>query len=261
MSGTQRDERDPLAGELILGVLTPEAEAAAWERARTDEAFAADVAWWQGALGTLSSELDPIEPPIATKAKVMAATASVPESQRAAERAAPPPPPRTGARTWQAIAAALALVSLVELGLLLSRPEPEVVVREVAGQAPPTPSSGPLVAALVPSDATPPIIVSLDVPQGVLSVDPSGLEAGDRAVQLWLLPPGGGAPVSLGLLAPNTDNTVEVPVALAGLDLDLLPSLAISLEPQGGSPTGAPTGPVVASGAVRPLSGREGGGE
>ena len=244
MSGT---ERDPLAGELVLGVLTPEAEAAAWDRARTDPAFAADVAWWQGALGTLSADLEPIAPPVGAKAKVMAATDSQP-----ATRQVPPPPPRksTNTRAWQAIAAALALVSLVELGLLLTRPEPEVVVREVQGATPPE----PLVAALVPTDAAPPILVSLDVPQGVLTVDPSGLEAGDRAVQLWLLPPGGGAPVSLGLLAPNTDNTVEVPVALAGLDPDLLPSLAISLEPEGGSPTGAPTGPVVAAGAVRPLN-------
>ena len=241
MSGT---ERDSLAGELVLGVLTPEAEAAAWARARTDAAFARDVTWWQGALGTLPAALEPIAPPVGAKAKVMAATGFRPEA-----RQAPPPPPRANARTWQAIAAALAVVSLVELGLLLTRPEPEVVVREVQGDGQPE----PLVAALVPTDATPPILVSLDVPQGVLTVDPSGLEAGDRAVQLWLLPPGGGAPVSLGLLAPNTDNTVEVPVALAGLDSDLLPSLAISLEPEGGSPTGAPTGPVVAAGAVRPL--------
>ena len=240
-------ERDPLAGELALGVLPPEAEAAAWDRARTDAAFADDVAWWQGALGTLSADLDPIEPPVGAKAKVMAATETQPEPKEAP--LSPPPPPRASGRMWQAIAAALALVSLVELGLLLTRPEPEVVVREVQGATPPE----PLVAALVPSDAVPPIIVSLDVPQGILSVDPSGLEAGDRAVQLWLLPPGGGAPVSLGLLAPNTDNTVEVPVALAGVDPDLLPSLAISLEPQGGSPTGAPTGPVVASGQVRAL--------
>ena len=236
-------ERDPLAGELALGVLAPEEEVIAWDRARTDAAFAADLAWWQGTLGTLAADLEPIDPPIGAKAKIMAATASRPGS-----RQAPPPPSRTTARVWQAIAAALALVSLIEFGLLLTRPTPEVVVREVQADTPPD----PLVAALVPTGASPPIIVSLDVPQGVLSVDPSGLEAGDRAVQLWLLPPGG-EPVSLGLLAPNQDNTVAVPVALAGMPQGALPSLAISLEPEGGSPTGLPTGPVVASGAVRPL--------
>ena len=103
----------------------------------------------------------------------------------------------------------------------------------------------------MPSGAEAPVVVSLDVPAGVLRVDPSGIEADGRTVQLWLLPPDGGDPVSLGLLVPNTDNTLEL--QLGPLAEGELPSLAISLEPEGGSPTGSPTGPVVASGAVRRL--------
>ena len=62
-------------------------------------------------------------------------------------------------------------------------------------------------------------------------------------VELWLLVDGG-APVSLGLLSEQDGEIqrIEAKVALAQGN-----GLAISLEPPGGSPTGAPTGPVIAA--------------
>jgi len=41
--------------------------------------------------------------------------------------------------------------------------------------------------------------------------------------------------------------------ASAGLALQNIPALAVSLEPQGGSPTGLPTGPVLYSGPIQRL--------
>ena len=239
-----RDADDVLAGEFALGVLRGADEAEARRRAEREPGFARAVARWDAALTGLCAELPPEEPPTALKRRLDAAMGG-------AAPAAPPPPRRW---VWPAIAAGLGAVAVGEAALLALRPEPPVVVRQVPVE---TGESGPYVAVLSPSEGPAPILVSLDLPQGLLTVDPSGLEAGDRAVQLWLLPPGGGEPVSLGLLAPNVDNTVEVPVALAGLPRDALPSLAISLEPEGGSPTGLPTGPVVAAGAVRPLRDEE----
>lgn len=55
--------------------------------------------------------------------------------------------------------------------------------------------------------------------------------------ELWVIAPGA-APVSLGLLADGPLQVVY-PVPPAGW------VLAVSLEPTGGSPTGAPTGPVL----------------
>lgn len=67
----------------------------------------------------------------------------------------------------------------------------------------------------------------------------------DRSLQLWLIPPGE-KPQSLGLIATSASQQVSIrPVQLASL-----PTLAISLEPRGGSPTGQPTGPVLFSGKV-----------
>ena len=68
--------------------------------------------------------------------------------------------------------------------------------------------------------------------------------ATDKDHELWLLLPGGQAPRSLGLL-PQTGlskliiEQSEVPEFLRAT------GLAVSVEPQGGSPTGTPTGPVI----------------
>jgi anti-sigma-K factor RskA len=76
----------------------------------------------------------------------------------------------------------------------------------------------------------------------IATVGPVEAQPG-HAYELWALPKGG-APVSLGLM-PTTGSAKE---SLSGAQrVALLASrkLAISLEPPGGSPTGAPTGPVV----------------
>jgi anti-sigma-K factor RskA len=61
-----------------------------------------------------------------------------------------------------------------------------------------------------------------------------------KSHELWVIPAGGGAPVSLGLLPHTGDHhrvlTASQRAALAGAK-----TLAVSLEPAGGSPSGAPT--------------------
>ena len=66
----------------------------------------------------------------------------------------------------------------------------------------------------------------------------------EHSHELWLIV-GDAAPVSLGLIS-GARGTFTLPDAEAGL------VLAVSLEPKGGSPTGAPTGPVIAAGSMAP---------
>jgi anti-sigma-K factor RskA len=60
--------------------------------------------------------------------------------------------------------------------------------------------------------------------------------------ELWMLPANGAAPVSLGLLPQQGEQLLDWPAAAEGI---AIAALAVSLEPRGGSPTGAPTGPVL----------------
>ena len=71
-----------------------------------------------------------------------------------------------------------------------------------------------------------------------LDLDPT------RAYELWALPGEGAAPVSLGLMPKSGRDTLQLNDAQR-LALSRSRQIAISLEPPGGSPTGAPTGPVL----------------
>jgi anti-sigma-K factor RskA len=71
----------------------------------------------------------------------------------------------------------------------------------------------------------------------------------DRAFELWAIAPGATRPRSLGVIPPDGE------LRLSPLPSDLRDgaTLAISVEPVGGSPTQQPTGPVVFVGSVRAI--------
>ncbi len=159
----------------------------------------------------------------------------------AATQAAP-----IAARIWQrisfwrwttagaALAAALALILTV-----------------VSVTAPPTTIAVPRVAALSSTGEAPTWLVTLDANTRRVEARPAAgiaVEAG-RALELWLIPAGGGAPLSLGLLDAENPSSLTLDGEMVAL-LEDAPALAISLEPSGGSPTGAPTGPVLYQGAL-----------
>jgi anti-sigma-K factor RskA len=82
-------------------------------------------------------------------------------------------------------------------------------------------------------------------PDGSILVRPLShvaVESG-KDLELWALPAGATRPVSLGVLPAIGKH---VPGELAKASTQLL----VSLEPQGGSPTGLPTGPVLYAGTL-----------
>ena len=82
-----------------------------------------------------------------------------------------------------------------------------------------------------------------EVTQGRLAIDlAAGVVPEDRVLELWQIVEGG-APVSLGLVGADL-TAPAVPFAEGQI-------LAVSLEPPGGSPTGAPTGMVLALGELK----------
>ncbi len=69
----------------------------------------------------------------------------------------------------------------------------------------------------------------------------------DCAFELWAIAPGAKQPRSLGVIPPDG----ELRLGVLPPELSEGATLAISIEPLGGSPTQQPTGPVVFVGAVK----------
>ena len=103
------------------------------------------------------------------------------------------------------------------------------------------------VAVLADQNAQVLWVISADLDTGLLRAETGNgpdLESG-RRYELWLLPADGRPPLSLGLLSnsPGSLQSQMLPHLIS--DLSEAGSLAVSIEPEGGSPTGQPTGPVV----------------
>lgn len=73
--------------------------------------------------------------------------------------------------------------------------------------------------------------------------------SGGRDFELWAITDPNTAPLSLGVIQERRTTVLEIPASLRGRVAGGV-TLAISVEPAGGSPTGAPTGPVVFTGKL-----------
>lgn len=82
-------------------------------------------------------------------------------------------------------------------------------------------------------------------PLAVASVEPG------RSLELWAIP-ADGVPVSLGVIPNDGKGRVELSEHQRTL-IGTPTTLAITLEPQGGSPSGKPTGPVLYKGKLASL--------
>ncbi|HEX6591792.1 MAG TPA: anti-sigma factor [Moraxellaceae bacterium] len=137
-----------------------------------------------------------------------------------------------------ALAAVLALV-------LVMRPAPPV---------PPAPPVLQELAVLAPDKAEAMWIVRRHADGSALELSHIGavkLPPG-RDLELWAIPAQGG-PRSLGVITMHDDRHARMVLDAARSKLLAEGvALAVSLEPSGGSPTGAPTGPVLCSGKLLP---------
>ena len=187
---------------------------------------------WEQRLIGLSTRLPPVQPSPNVWPRIESKVAPT-RPATVADRPAP-------SRLWQGLAAGIAAIA-VALGALLVTREPEIQVQvQVERQA--VESAHTAVVA----DETAPIWVVNAFPElGELRVRAlrSVPLASDRSFELWMLPDSGSAPVSLGLL-PTSGGAV-LPLSAEKLQaLAATSKIAVSVEPVGGSPTGAPTGPI-----------------
>jgi len=125
-----------------------------------------------------------------------------------------------------------------------------VLTRTVTLHNVPTPTAGTqyLVATLERQGAGAGWTATVDTQHAQIVVVPPHdfTVAANQSTEMWLIPQGM-KPISLGVIDAQRPTLVHV--AQAQLQrLGPQTTLAVSLEPHGGSPTGEPTGPVLAAG-------------
>jgi|GEM_PF-280690 anti-sigma-K factor RskA len=150
-----------------------------------------------------------------------------------------------------AIAALLAIyigVSQFAPGLIPAN-RPAAPAPAVTAQAP-APAPSRLVAVLQQDPTAPAFLVSVDPQTRMLTVRRvSAAPEPGRSYELWLISNKYSGPRSLGVVGANEFTARPLPT---DFDADTIrtASYAISLEPAGGSPSGAPTGPVLFKGRM-----------
>jgi anti-sigma-K factor RskA len=211
------EEREELlAAEYVLGTLPAEERQAVRDRAEVDGAFAARLGRWEHRFSPLNEGFDDVQVPDL-----------LPEIEAKLFGAEPAAPRRRWFATgWRGGALATAMIA--------------AMVFFVVVLLPPTPAPSVLQADLVTEDADLRFAARWDAGAGLLEVTRAAGEAAPAGqdYELWLIDESG-VPRSLGLLR---EPITQIQAALApGL------TLAVSLEPEGGSPGEAPTGPVLAA--------------
>ena len=206
---------DRLAAEYVLGTLTGGARRRFDALLPAHPALRQAVAGWESRLLPLALRTESVQP----GAQVWSAI------ERQLGWTAPKPAASNGRlRFWRLFATA-ATVAAVVLGTL---PRHE-------------PVAPPMIVVLHATKGSETIVAGLSPDRRQMTVQPLQKVAltSDQSLELWALKKDG-PPASLGVIAADK---------LTAVNQRALPKdtkgLAVSLEPLGGSPTGAPTGPVL----------------
>ncbi|HKN09178.1 MAG TPA: anti-sigma factor [Pseudomonadota bacterium] len=222
-----------LAAEYVLGVLGAAERREFEQRMTIEPALRTEVEYWEQRLGGLAFEVKPIDPPPQHWANIEAAL----------NRSEASPALRAGLWNsltfwrWAAIgSAAVAAASMAALVIVDRAPSP----------------GAPLVAKLDVSGGQAGFVAAIDPARNGLTIIPASVtNVNQRVLELWLIAPGE-KPRSLGLIEAGRPVHINLPSELIQrIAADA--TLAVSLEPPGGSPTGLPTGPVIANGKLTNL--------
>lgn len=222
--------RDRLAAEYVLGTLRGRARARFESLARYDPGLRRTVADWETRLTPLAAAATEIAP----AGRVWQAIS------RRISASARPPSWWTSLAFWRGLTAASSAFVLILAAFVAALPRPEppmamvAVMNDDRGQP-----------ALVVS--WPPMKAMREPQIRIKVVQAHPIMAPGTSWEMWMLPEGKGAPVSMGLITTDRDQVMKLGPALAQ-KMGNAWGLAMSVEPERGSPTGAPTGPVIFKG-------------
>ena len=234
---------DERAAEYSLGVLTAEERAAAERRIKADAGFADQVADWDARLAPMIEAVLPVTPPRVVWMRIAAQLGIL-------KRPANDNDGFWGnIAIWRAGTAVFATAAAAAFAVVLLNPGATPIAPTPAT---PVPTIQPMsVGMLKAEDGPVSFVVTLDRQNQKLIIAPiSGAPEG-HSFEMWMLPDGS-TPVSMGVM-DGAEVVVIDAARLLGVNPDNPPALAVSVEPKGGSTTGLPTGPVIASGALQPV--------
>ena len=220
-------EDECLAAEFVLGVLSGTERAAAQRLLERDGNFARMVAGWEEKLAPWAGEIEEVAAPPQVWDRIAAALPAQSANAGWWQNLA----------FWRGLSFATGALAAACIGALV-----------YLGDAP---QKAPLVAGL-DGGGHRHFVATIDMTRGSIAVQPAAFSAdATRVPELWLIPVDG-KPRPLGLLRADRAVSITIPADLIAQTVSNS-VLAVSLEPPGGSPTGAPTGPVIATGKLTSL--------
>ncbi len=236
-----KSERDALAGEYVFGLLD-EAQADQVEQRMTgDAALAEAVESWRRHMAEIDWQARPLPPDPALWARIMGNLGTQVAPVQASRMRAPAAQPSAGSRlrewwsslfVWRGMAFAGALASLaLAVGL-------NGAVQQARRQ--------PVLVAVLMTDGNAAAAVVNTFADGrteLLPLQNFTVPEG-KALEIWTLWDRGVGPRSVGLI----DRARSTRLRLDQLPLGQGQLFEITLEPATGSPTGRPTGPILAKG-------------
>jgi anti-sigma-K factor RskA len=233
------DDIDGLAAEYVLGSLDAGERKKIAARRTIDAALDIAINAWEARLEPLSDLLPGIAPPPRLFSDIENKLFE-PQKLRPVARA------RVRSRRWPALAAgASALAACLVLALFWFAPN---------STASPARLYAELQRSIDAANGTPTVplgfVVHFDLRASTMLVNPLAVPPGSRRdYQLWLIPAGSSSPISLGVIQLAEPTTSPWLATYPPNDL-VHATLAVSLEPPGGSPNGTLTGPTVFIGAL-----------
>ncbi len=236
---SEAEDIDMLAAEYVLGTLPAGERAAVALRARSESPLAAAIEAWERRLGPLAETIAPRKAPShllpAIEARLDALAGDTGQNASAAAQVIGI---ERRLRRWRtaAIAASAIAASLAVF----------VGAREFA-----PPHTDKMLVAVLQKDAqSPAFLVSVDLERRQLTIRAVAAKPHPgKSYELWLVHDELKSPRSLGVIG---EGPLTVGPALASYAPNVIEqgTLAVSLEPEGGSPTGTPTGPVLFTGKL-----------
>jgi anti-sigma-K factor RskA len=240
MNTPAQNDDELRCAEYALGVLDAQERAALERDVARDPALQRTLDEWYRRLAPLAEDLRAIAPPERVWTRIQRDLGLLTASRSSARRGL-----WDSLNLWRWLGIGASVAALVLLAVNLAQ------IRQTPKETPAvTAANTYMVATIARKDGVAHWTATVDVRNARMVVVPAMMASidKDKATELWLIAPNQ-KPVPLGVFPPTESATMHLPPEIMA-QLNAQAVLAVSIEPSGGSPTGQPTGPVLATGAM-----------